>query len=116
LGFAQAFLLAGARSVCLTLWKVDDTATALLMDRFYQNLLGKRDGLDQPMPKAEALAEAKQWLRTLSREEAERLWDGMTSGVERGTGEPAIPLVPADDHPYSHPRYWAAFVLIGDPE
>jgi hypothetical protein len=43
LGFAQAFLLAGSRSVCLTLWQVDDTATVLLMDRFYRNLLGKRE-------------------------------------------------------------------------
>src|SRR5262249_41623154 len=32
LGFAQAFLKAGSRSVCLSLWKVDDSATALLMD------------------------------------------------------------------------------------
>src|SRR5262249_42924013 len=35
LGFSQALLLAGSRSVCLSLWKVDDTATALLMQRFY---------------------------------------------------------------------------------
>jgi CHAT domain-containing protein len=28
LGFAQSFLLAGSRSVCLSLWQVDDTATA----------------------------------------------------------------------------------------
>jgi len=32
-GFAQAFLHAGSRSVCLSLWKVDDAATSLLMDR-----------------------------------------------------------------------------------
>src|SRR5262249_48773524 len=30
-GFTQALLMSGARSVCLSLWKVDDTATALLM-------------------------------------------------------------------------------------
>ena len=36
---------AGARSLVLSLWKVDDRATALLMARFYQNLLGKRPGL-----------------------------------------------------------------------
>src|SRR5262249_39164706 len=66
LGFSQAFLLAGARSVVLSLWKVDDTATALLMVRFYENLLGKRDGLDHPLPKAEALREAKHWLRSLT--------------------------------------------------
>src|SRR5205085_1937124 len=45
LGFAQAFLTKGSRAVCLSLWKVDDAATALLMTRFYQNLLGKRPGL-----------------------------------------------------------------------
>ena len=33
-GFAQALILAGSRSVCLSLRKVDDTATALLMERF----------------------------------------------------------------------------------
>jgi CHAT domain-containing protein len=59
LGFAQVLFLAGGRSLVLSLWKVDDNATALLMTRFYQNLLGKRPGLDKPMPKAEALAEAK---------------------------------------------------------
>src|SRR5262249_38992959 len=54
-GFAQALVLAGSRSVCLSLWKVDDTATALLMQRFYANLLGQRDGLRGPMGKAAAL-------------------------------------------------------------
>ncbi len=44
-GFTQALLMSGARSVCLSLWKVDDTATALLMQRFYANLLGRRPGL-----------------------------------------------------------------------
>ena len=46
-GFAQALLISGAHSVCLSLWKVDDTATALLMRRFYANLLGKRSGILQ---------------------------------------------------------------------
>src|SRR5262249_51722185 len=66
LGFAQAFLTAGSRSVCLSLWKVDDAATALLMDRFYQNMTGQREGLKAPLGKAEALAEAKQWPGNLS--------------------------------------------------
>jgi CHAT domain-containing protein/Flp pilus assembly protein TadD len=124
LGFAQAFLLAGARSVCLSLWKVDDTATALLMGRFYENLLGKRVGLAEPMPKAEALADAKRWLRELTRDEATRLAAEMTGGVARGKGEDAIELVvpkadaataKPDDRPFAHPRDWAAFILIGDP-
>lgn len=64
MGFAQSFLMRGARSVLLSLWDVDDNATALLMDRFYANLLGKRDGLEKPMSKLKALHEAKKWLRT----------------------------------------------------
>jgi CHAT domain-containing protein len=56
-------VLCGTRSVCLSLWKVDDTATALLMERFYQNVLGRREGLKGALAKAAALAEAKAWLR-----------------------------------------------------
>ena len=68
-GFTQALLMSGTRSVCLSLWKVDDTATALLMQRLYANLLGRRAGPAAPMPKAEALREAKTWLRGLRRTE-----------------------------------------------
>jgi tetratricopeptide (TPR) repeat protein len=126
LGFAQAFLTAGSRSICLSLWKVDDTATALLMTRFYQNLLGKRAGLRAPMPKAEALAEAKRWLRELPAEEALQLTAAATHGIVRGSrgkdeelrlAVPATnPKLPGKDvRPFAHPRFWAAFVLVGDP-
>ena len=59
LGFAQPLFAKGARSLVLSLWKVDDDATALLMTRFYGNLLGKRAGLKAPLPKAEALARSQ---------------------------------------------------------
>src|SRR5947199_140621 len=62
LGFAHAFLARGARAVVLSRWKVDDTATALLMVRFYENLLGRKK-----MGRAAALEEAQRWLRTLPR-------------------------------------------------
>jgi tetratricopeptide (TPR) repeat protein len=121
-GFAQALILAGSRSVCLSLWKVDDTATALLMQRFYANLLGKRDGLQGPMGKAAALREAKEWLQGLSRAEALRVAAAVSQGVQRGKGRVRLPLLPEapaapkEDRPYAHPYYWAAFVLIGDPD
>jgi tetratricopeptide (TPR) repeat protein len=125
LGFSQVLLGKGARSLLLSLWKVDDTATVLLMTRFYQNLLGKRQGLESPLPKAEALREAKAWLRGLGRPEVEELAAHLAKGAVRGTQEPkkdspspavAQPIVPAGEHPFAHPYYWAAFILIGDPE
>ena len=95
-GFAHAFLQAGARSLLLSLWPVEDQATSLLMQRFYGNLFGntrddrgaQSDGL--PMTKRDALQEAKKWLREYRDEDGNR--------------------------PYAEPYYWASFVLVGDPE
>jgi CHAT domain-containing protein/tetratricopeptide (TPR) repeat protein len=85
-GFTQALLMSGARSVCLSLWKVDDIATALLMQRFYANLLGRRPGLTAGMPRAEALQEAKTWLRELRRSDVLAAATELSGGVERGKG------------------------------
>jgi CHAT domain-containing protein len=104
---------------------VDDTATALLMQRFYQNLLGKREGLKAPLHKAEALREAKHWLRDLSREKVEQLTGQFAQGEVRAAEEAKAqappkalpkPAVARGDKPFAHPFYWAAFILIGDPE
>lgn len=47
-----AFLAAGASSVTMSLWKVSDKSTAILMEEFYRNLL-------KGMPKNAALAAAR---------------------------------------------------------
>ncbi len=75
LGLMRAFLSAGAASLVLSQWVVDDTATQMLMTRFYNNLQAGQS-------KAVALRDAQLYLR---------------------------------HHPhYSHPWFWAAFILIGD--
>jgi CHAT domain-containing protein len=118
LGFAQAFLARGARCVVLSRWQVDDTATALLMLRFYENLLGKK-----PMGRAAALHEARSWLRKLKRKQAEGLAAALALGKLASTRGTVGPLpkgkevkVPTGERPYQHPYYWASFVLIGDPD
>jgi hypothetical protein len=83
---------------------------------------GKRAGLKAPLTKAEALHEAKEWLRELSRQQAEKgvalLVEGVPRG-ERGSLRQALPArkgeATKEDRPFAHPYYWAAFVLIGDP-
>jgi CHAT domain-containing protein len=52
LGLTRAFFYAGARNVAVSLWNVNDAATATLMQSFYLNL---RRGL----PQSEALRRAK---------------------------------------------------------
>jgi CHAT domain-containing protein len=52
LGLTRAFFYAGARNVAVSLWNVNDAATATLMEVFYRNL--KRG-----LPKGEAMRQAK---------------------------------------------------------
>jgi len=91
LDLANAFLIAGARSMVVSFARVIDTATGCLMARFYENLTGAGEddrGRACPMNKADALQEAKMWLRDYTDEKGRR--------------------------PYQHPAYWADFVLMGD--
>jgi tetratricopeptide (TPR) repeat protein len=110
LGFSQVLFLAGARSVLLSLWEVPDTATSLLMARFYHNLFVER------RTKAAALREAKDWLRGLSQEElAEAVKDLESAEPLRGLKrrpQAARPSPPSERR-YEDPFYWAGFVLIG---
>ena len=55
-GLSRSFFYAGARSVVASLWSVDDTATAALMERFYRNL-------SAGMGKAQALGAAQASVR-----------------------------------------------------
>jgi CHAT domain-containing protein len=66
------------------------------------------------MPKAEALREAKKWLRELTVDEA-GVAESRLPQVSRG--EPRrLKGTPVPVHPYEHPNFWAAFVLVGDPD
>lgn len=110
LGLQRAFLNAGARSTVTSLWKVEDAATSLLMERFYVHLW--KDGL----PRWEALREAQ--LDVLR--QPQLLRERETLLVSRGlmTGR-TVAIVDQSPQPLktserSHPSLWAAFVLYGD--
>jgi CHAT domain-containing protein len=108
LGLPAGFILAGAKSVVGSLWAVQDWPTALLMVRFYDNLLG---GLALP----QALRQAQHWLRQLDRGQAEDLI--ARSGLGRREVEVHRRwLYWQGETPYSHPYYWAAFAVFGSPQ
>ncbi len=60
-GLQRAFLVAGAEAIIMSLWKVDDEATQLLMNNFYSNWIKSNDRL-------KAFKQAQQQLMTKFRE------------------------------------------------
>lgn len=57
IGLQRGFKIAGVKTLLMSLWKVDDEATSILMSQFYKNLLSGR-------PPADALHKTQDFLRT----------------------------------------------------
>ncbi|MBU2620845.1 MAG: CHAT domain-containing protein [Proteobacteria bacterium] len=97
-GLSRAFMLAGSKSVIVSLWSVESNSTAVLMKSFYSHL---KPGIS----KEEALRLAKQELKNQSL--ASTYFSrgitiaGRDKKVQTGT---------------SHPFFWAPFILIGEWE
>jgi hypothetical protein len=103
-GLQRAFHAAGARTVVASLWTVDDHITQELMSRYYTNLWHKRMG------KLAALRAAQ--LSLLNREVRKE------QHPVRGPGATAMSDGRISMHATTeraHPRFWAAWVLSGDP-
>ena len=73
MGLTRGFFFAGAESLVVSLWKVDDAATGKLMSRFYQELLGT----PRQRPAA-ALRAAQIWMITHSEWQDPYFWAAFT--------------------------------------
>jgi CHAT domain-containing protein len=121
LGLQSAFHGAGARTVVASLWSVSDPATSVLMERFYTNLWS-----DKPMTRLEALRQAQLYVLKhpeavlqRARELREALVKGGRGTAEELRGKGKEVELAGDkekrEGERSHPAWWAAFVLSGDP-
>jgi CHAT domain-containing protein len=110
LGLQRAFQSAGAQTLVTSLWKVDDAATAVLMDEFYANLWHKK------LPKLDALRQAQLVLLTHPERIDERRRRLIVELAERGLKLDRVRSLPTTGgtRERTHPALWAAFVLSGE--
>ncbi len=102
-GISSYFLRRGAKSVMASLWLVNDPATALFMQQFYQHLKSGKT-------KAQALQLSQFSLMSGK--------DSQNTPIVRG-GLEVEPIAGAKSNvpiatDYAHPYYWAPFILIGN--
>ncbi|MGE3465927.1 MAG: CHAT domain-containing protein [Pyrinomonadaceae bacterium] len=72
IGMSRGFLYAGSKRIVASLWKVDDSATAEFMKRFYTNHLKKG------MPAGKALQQAKNEMKKIRRYRSPYYWSAFT--------------------------------------
>ncbi|BAY66012.1 TPR domain protein [Calothrix brevissima NIES-22] len=110
-GMSAYFLRDKAKSVMASLWVVSDRSTAQLMQQFYSNLANSANSKTR-ITKAEALRQAQLSLLNSNKSTGENTGNG------RGIFELTNPDISSRNENntsgYSHPYYWAPFILIGN--
>jgi CHAT domain-containing protein len=121
-GLRRAFVLAGAKTLVMSLWKVPDLATAILMERFYDNLLNRRDSSNRPFSRSESLREAQFHTRDVAVGQIRDRWLNAEMIERLSAGNPRVrrelqelAQEPDDHRPFTRPLYWGAFICQGDP-
>ena len=111
IGLPSGFLVAGSPAVVSSLWKVEQVSTALLLIKFYQNLL-------KPMSLALALNQAQLWLRDATVQDLRDWAEKLTQELELDNSfkeevEESCDLFDNQETPFDYPYYWAGYCAIG---
>lgn len=107
-GLQRGFKKAGAKTLLMSLWKVDDNATQLLMTQFYKNLSSGKS-------KQESLIQAQKYVREYE-VEVEVKSDARPSvsahAKEQAQQNASREKTYKKAKKYQDPYYWAAFILL----
>ena len=118
LGLTRALIYAGAPSVLVSLWAVDDLSTRVLMEQFYATYYREFDCLDSKPTKAEALQKAIVHVMKLTRNDLQQWPDAELprdlSPPKSSGAAHSLSSIAENDCPFAHPYYWGAFSLVGD--
>lgn len=96
LGMQRSFFYAGTSTVVVSLWNVYDRSTATFMNQFYQNIIKSKS--------------RQGWTDQFQR------WIGWDESIPFGKRARAMRQAKLKmiDHPlFSHPVYWAPFIVVG---
>ena len=109
-GLQRGFKKAGAKSLLMSLWKVDDTATQLLMTQFYKNLTSG-------MSKYESLRQAQKFVREYEVEveiksDEKTTYNANQQEQAKKEAEKRVTKEYRKTKKYDDPYYWAAFILL----
>jgi CHAT domain-containing protein len=97
----------GAKSVIATLWPIADKSTGIFMPRFYELL--QQDGVT----KAEALRRAQvEFIEGTLSDSSPLVIE--TRGARASSADDDDDIPPVEFHGYSHPYFWAPFILMGN--
>jgi CHAT domain-containing protein len=110
-GISYYFLNAGAKAVMASLWKVNDDSTRQLMQNFYGNLA--KGTTTAPITKAHALRQAQLTLLRGNSSKTDNLEQRSSLAPEARPGSPTA-STDSSVSGFSHPYYWAPFILIGN--
>lgn len=105
-GLPSAFLQAGFTVVLGAHWIVDDVSTALLMARFYDEMIADRD-----TSLAEALRRAQAWLRDADNDAKAALLPEYAATAHALS--PVARRLWGRARVHTHPFYWAALTIHG---
>ena len=101
IGIRRAFIQAGVRYLVMSLWKADDVGGSLFMVCFYHYYVEEKKSI------LYALNQARLYLRE-STVEMIRKGPYASEVIKEALSE-----CNNEDKPYSHPYYWAGYILIG---